>query len=65
MTHFTVGALEFDRQRKSDFEEFVEIVKGRSIISAGLWNDDRLELGLSGGLMLRIFPGQSEEPGRP
>ena len=62
MTQFSVGAPELDQRRPSDFEEFVAIVKGRSVISAALWDEDRLELGLSGGLMLRVFPnGQPTE----
>ena len=55
MSTFTIGAAEFKNSRKSDFQEFIEIAKGRSIISAGDWSDGRFELGLSGGLMLRIF----------
>ena len=55
MTQFSVGAPELNQQRPSGFGEFVSIVKGRSVISAGLWDSERLELGLSGGLMLRVF----------
>lgn len=55
MTRFTIGAAEIKTPRPTDFPEFVEIAKGRSIVSAGDWDDGRFELGLSGGLMLRIF----------
>jgi hypothetical protein len=55
MASFTVGAVEFDRRRPSDFQEFINIAKGRSIVSAADWGADRLELGLSGGVMLRLF----------
>lgn len=55
MTHFTVAALELDRQRNSDLEEFIEIVKGRSVISAGFWDNDRLELGYRGSISLRCL----------
>ena len=55
MTKFTIGAAEINESRESDFSEFVSIAKGRSIVSAGDWGNGRLELGLSGGAMLRIF----------
>jgi hypothetical protein len=57
MARFTIGASELRQVRPSDFEEFVEIAKGRSIVSAGDWGNDRFELGLSGDLMLRVFRG--------
>ena len=55
MARFTIGAGEMGEELKSDFSEFVEIAKGRSIVSAGDWGKDRFELGLSGDLMIRIF----------
>ncbi|MEX2175842.1 MAG: hypothetical protein WD872_15870 [Pirellulaceae bacterium] len=55
MTRFTIGAAEIATPRPSEFGEFVEIAKGRSIVSVGDWGDGRFELGLSGGLMLRLF----------
>jgi len=56
MTIFTVGAEEIEQKRPSGFREFLEIAKGRSIISAGDWEGQgRFEVGLSGGMMLRFF----------
>lgn len=60
MTRFTVGASEMNERRESDFSEFVSIAKGRSIVSAADWGDGRIELGLSGGAMLRVFWSPSE-----
>lgn len=55
MTNFSLGAREFGQDEKVTFSDFVSITKGRSIVSAADWGDGRLELGLSGGAMLRIF----------
>ncbi len=55
MTMYSIGALELKERRESDFAEFVSIVKGRSIISAADWGNERIELGLSGGAMIRFF----------
>ena len=54
-TTFTVGAAEVEESRRSDFSEFLSIVKGRSIVSAADWGGDRFELGLSGGAMIRLL----------
>jgi len=61
MASFTVGAAEFNRQRPSNFQEFISIAKGRSIVSAADWGADRLELGLSGGVMIRLFTSTPTE----
>jgi len=58
MTQFSIGAPELQQRRQSSFEEFIALVKGRSIISAADWGDDRFELGLSGGAMIRFFRGR-------
>ncbi len=55
MTKFTLGAAEIRTPIETDFPDFIEIAKGRSIISAADWGNGRFELGLSGGLMLRLF----------
>lgn len=55
MTTFSFGAAEISSPRPSNFAGFIDIAKGRSIVSAGDWGDGRFELGLSGGLMLRFF----------
>lgn len=55
MTMYSIGAAEINERRQSDFAEFVSIVKGRSIISAADWGNERIELGLSGGAMIRFF----------
>ena len=44
MTMYSIGALELKERRESDFAEFVSIVKGRSIISAADWGNERIEL---------------------
>ena len=62
MAHVTIGAIELGQVRASSFAEFVEIAKGRSIISAADWGSDRFELGISGGLMIRVLrDGESIE----
>lgn len=55
MAKFTLGAQEFNQESQSDFSEFITIAKGRSIISGANWGKDRIEFGLSGDTMLRIF----------
>lgn len=55
MTMYSIGAAEVNERRQSDFAEFLSIVKGRSIISAADWGNERIELGLSGGAMIRFF----------
>jgi hypothetical protein len=60
MAKYSIGAAEFQQQRQSSFDEFVALVKGRSIISAADWGEDRIELGLSGGAMIRFFTGREE-----
>jgi hypothetical protein len=52
---FTAGHPEFQVEESISFINFIDIVKGRSIVSAGVMNDGRLELGLSGGAQIRIF----------
>jgi len=55
MAKFTIGEHEFGEVLQSNFEEFISIVKGRSIVSAADWGEERFELGLSGDLMVRFF----------
>lgn len=55
MAQFTVGASEIQQVRRSSFQEFIALLKGRAIVSAADWGSDRIEFGLSGGAMLRIF----------
>jgi len=55
MSEFTLGAHELGETQQSDFAEFINIVKGRSVISGADWGKDRIELGLSGDGMIRIF----------
>lgn len=55
MTNYTLGAIELGQTIPSDFGELISIIKGRSIISAGDWNNERFEMGLSGNLMIRFF----------
>ena len=55
MAVYTLGAHELGQLRPSSMEEFVELAKGRSIVSVGDWGGDRFEIGLSGDLMLRVF----------
>ena len=55
MNEFTIGAYEMGEAVASNFSEFINIIKGRSIVSAADWGDNRVELGLSGNLMIRFF----------
>jgi hypothetical protein len=55
MTEFTLGAQELGEVQQSDFAEFISIVTGRSVISGADWGKERIELGLSGDGMVRIF----------
>lgn len=59
-TNFTIGAAELGDISQSSFQEFVSIIKGRSIISAADWGGTRFELGLSGNLMVRFFLSDDE-----
>lgn len=52
---FTIGAFERGETRRSDFDEFINVVSGRGIVSGASWDSDRFELGLSGDGMIRIF----------
>ena len=56
MNYFTVGDFfEQGQSRQTDFQEFINIAKGRSIISAADWGKNRFEIGLSGNIMIRFF----------
>ncbi len=55
MADYTLGAYEMGQVVTSDFRELLAIIKGRSIVSAADWGNDRFELGLSGNLMVRFF----------
>ncbi len=52
---YSIGAYEMGNNTRSNFEEFISVLKGRSIISGADFGDDRFELGLSGDLMIRFF----------
>lgn len=52
---FTMGLEELNDVRAVGFEDFLEVVLGHSVISAASWGPHRLELGLSGRVMLRVF----------
>ena len=53
MSKFFIGAEELGRVQVG-FAEFVQLVSGRSIVSAADWGGGRVELGLSGDGMLRV-----------
>ena len=55
MAEYTFGAFETNRVQISNFNELLSIIKGRSIISAADWGNDRFEMGLSGDIMVRFF----------
>jgi hypothetical protein len=63
MSQFTLGAFEEGQPQPSHFGEFINMVSGRSVVSGGDWSNDRLagghgdrlELGLSGDGMVRVF----------
>ncbi len=60
MARYTFGAYETQAATAADFGRFIEVVKGRSIISLADWGPERLELGLSGNVMLRVFATGAE-----
>ncbi len=55
MPRITIGAGELGETLQSDFADFVEMARGRSIVSGADWGKSRFELGLSGDLMIRVF----------
>jgi hypothetical protein len=55
VAHFTLGAKELGKEENSSFSEFINIAMGRSITSGADWGKERIELGLSGDGMIRIF----------
>jgi chorismate mutase len=59
MAQLSLGMFELGNEIEVDFGEFFSLVKGMSIKSAADWGDGRFEIGLSGGLMLRIFQSDS------
>jgi len=52
---FTGGAFELGPETQIDFQDFVSVVLDLSIKSAADWGKERVELGLSGDLMLRVW----------
>jgi hypothetical protein len=52
-------------ERESDFEWFVQVVKGRSIVSLAEQGPNVLEVGLSGDVMIRIRAEPKGWPGEP
>jgi len=56
VARYTFGAYELTAVSEKSFEQFVELVKGRSIISLGDFGADRVEVGLSGRITLRVLP---------
>jgi hypothetical protein len=55
MTSFSIGMMEIGDEVSIEFADVVQIVQGRAIVSAADWGAERLEFGLSGRVMLRIF----------
>ena len=55
MTTFSLGASEIGQEFPSEFGEFISIVSGRSVVSGANWGKDRIEFGLSGDGMIRVF----------
>jgi len=55
VARYTFGAYELQRVSEVGFEDFINLVKGRSIVSLGDFGPDRIELGLSGRVTLRIL----------
>lgn len=55
MNKLSLGMFELGSNVEVDFAEFFSLIKGMAIKSAADWGDGRFEIGLSGGLMLRVF----------
>lgn len=55
MAKYSFGQFEIGPSLSTDFGTLLSIIKGRSIVSAADWGNDRFELGLSGNLMVRFF----------
>jgi hypothetical protein len=56
MNYFSLESFsEQEKYRQIDFGEFVNITKGRSIISAADWGEGRFEIGLSGKLLIKFI----------
>ncbi len=55
MAEYSLGLVELAPAQESDFGEFINIVSGRSIVSGADWGSERIEFGLSGDGMLRVF----------
>lgn len=54
MAKFFIGADELGGAEKIGFEDFIQLILGRSVVSGADWGGGRVELGLSGNGMLRL-----------
>jgi hypothetical protein len=61
VARYTFGAVELNEEHESNFEQFVQFVKGRSIVSLADREPNVLELGLSGNVMVRIRMDQARD----
>jgi len=59
VARYTFGAVELSEEHESNFEQFVQFIKGRSIVSLADREPNVLELGLSGNVMVRISMHQA------
>lgn len=55
MAQLSLGLFEQGSEVEVDFIDLFSLIKGMSIKSAADWGEGRFEIGLSGGLLLRIF----------
>jgi hypothetical protein len=61
MNYYTIESFfEHEQYRQTDFQDFVNLTKGRSIISAADWGGNRIEIGLSGNVMLRFISKEND-----
>jgi len=61
MNYFSIESLfEYEQFHQISFEDFNALTKGRSIVSAADFGNNRFEIGLSGNLMLSFSAEEND-----